>query len=138
MHYLTAAEYAVRAGGRVPLVAATGATDTARIEAALDDASGEIRACLPRDLLDAAGAPVAPPPRLRDALPGITFALAQYALTDGATGAETAVSERYHAARKLLRELNSEPERPAVVAEIIEGAGAWIPGAAAADEAEAD
>ena len=59
-------------------------------------------------------------------------------MTDGATGAETAVSERYHAARKLLRELNSEPERPAVVAEIIEGAGAWIPGAAAADEAEAD
>lgn len=138
MRYLTAAEYAVRAGGRVPLVAATGAKDTARIEAALDDASGEIRACLPRDLLDAAGAAVEPPPRLRGALPGICFALAQYGLTDGATGAETAVSERYHAARKLLRELSNEPERPAVAAEIVEGTGAWIPGEAAADEAEAD
>lgn len=129
--YLDAAGYELRAGGRVPVVQETGAADTARIEAALDDASGEIRACLAKDLLDSAGKPAAVPARLADVLPGIAFALAQYALTDGATGAETAVSQRYHAARKLLRELSSEPQRPAVAAQIIEGPGTWIPGEAA-------
>ena len=131
MRYLDAAGYQRRAGEGVPLIRETGAVDTARIEAALDDASGEIRACLARDLLDSAGAPVAPPPRLAGALPGITFALAQYALTDGATGSETAVSQRFHAARKTLRELSTEPDRPSVEAEIVEGPGTWIPGEAA-------
>lgn len=106
------------------------ADDEERVEAALTSASGEVRAALTEDLLDADGDPVATvPPRLADVLPGIVFAIAEFAVTDGATGAEDAVTTRYHAARKLLRELKSEPERPAARAALIEGASQWIRGA---------
>ena len=102
--------------------------DTERVEAALDYGSGEIRATLPDDLIDAAGNPVTTlPERLADVLPGICFDLARHTLTDGATGPEDAVTQRYHAARKLLRSLQIEPDRPAVEAEVVEGTSQWMP-----------
>ena len=102
--------------------------DTERVEAALDYASGDIRATLPDDLIDAAGNPVTVvPDRLADVLPGICFDLARHTLTDGATGPEDAVTQRYHAARKLLRSLKIEPDRPAVTAEVVEGTSQWMP-----------
>ena len=131
VRYLTADEYILRAGAAVPHVEGTTNVDRSRIEAALDDASGEIRAWLPEDLLDAAGAPVTPPRRLADVLPRITFDLARHALSDGATGAEETVTQRFEAARKLLQELKGKPERPAVNAALVEGAAQWLPGAAA-------
>jgi len=131
--YLTVDEYLLRAGAAVPHVEGSTAVDRARIEAALDDASGEIRAWLPEDLLAGDGTPVQAPARLVGVLRGITFDLARHALSDGATGAEEAVTQRFQAARRLLRELKGEPERPRVEAALVEGTAQWIPGSAAAE-----
>ena len=133
LRYLTVDEYVLRAGAAVPHVEGSTDVDRTRIEAALDDASGEIRAWLPEDLLAGDGTPVKPPVRLVGVLRGITFDLARHALSDGATGAEEVVTQRFQAARKLLRELKGEPERPAVNAALVEGAAQWIPGAAPED-----
>ena len=134
MRYLEADDFVTRVGAAVvPRLDGTDTTDTPRIEAALDSASAECRAWLPDDLLEADGTVVATPPaRLADVLPGIVCDLALYSLSDGATGSETVVGERYRSARKLLRELRSAPERPAVVASMVEGASQWIPGEAPA------
>lgn len=116
-----------------------GAVDTARIEAAIADASAECRARLPDDLLDADGAPLAladVADRVADALPGIVVSLAEYRLADGGTGAEEPAKARYESAVKLLEMLRRAPERRSVEAELVEGASQWIPGAGAgaADE----
>ena len=134
--YLTVAEFSTRAGPHVlPRVDRTDTVDTARIEAAIADASAECRAWLPDDLLEADGSEVAAPPaRVAEALPGIVLAIALYALSDGATGSEEVLGARYRSALKLLRELRGEPDRPAVRAQIIEGASQWIPGETPADE----
>ena len=85
------------------------ADDDERVQAALDYAHGEIVSSLPDDLLDDDGERVSTvPPRLADVLPGIAFDLARYTVVDGATGAEDAVTHRYHSARKKLRELKVE------------------------------
>ena len=133
LRYLTVDEYVLRAGAAVPHVEGSTDVDRTRIEAALDDASGEIRAWLTEDLLAGDGTPVKPPPRLVGVLRGITFDLARHALSDGATGAEEGVTQRFQAARKLLRELKGEPERPTVNAALVEGAAQWIPGATPED-----
>ena len=116
------------------------ADDTERVEKALDLASGECRAWLPDDLFSAVdGSLVDPPPqRVAEVLPGIVFDLAIYRLTDGATGAEDPIAQRYHAARKLLREgLKAEPERPEVQAELVDGTSQFLPGAADDDADDA-
>ena len=102
--------------------------DTERVEAALDYASGEIRATLPDDLIDADGNPATTvPDRLADVLPGICFDLTRYVLTDGATGPEAAVTQRYHAARKMLRSLKHEPDRAVVEPALVGGTSQWMP-----------
>lgn len=116
-----------------------GAVDTARIEAALADASAECRARLPDDLLDADGAPLAladVADRVADALPGIVASLAEYRLADGGTGAEEPAKDRYDSAIKLLDMLRRAPERRSVEAEVVEGASQWIPGAGAGGGAD--
>lgn len=130
MRYLTAAEYELRAGAAVPCDA-TGAVATARIEAALDDASGICMGELPDDLLDDDGAPLALtalPERLQGALPGIVFALAQCELADGTLGSEEVMIERKRTAMAQLRRLGNAPNRRAVQAEIVAGNSGWIPG----------
>ena len=102
--------------------------DAERVVAALDYASGEIRATLPEDLYDAEGEVLETVPnRLVDVLPGIAFDLARYTLTDGATGPEDAVTLRHRSARKLLASLKNVPDRPTVEAELLDGTSQWHP-----------
>lgn len=105
--------------------------DTARIDAALADASALCRAMLPDDLLDADGEPLAAAdlsPRLADVLPRIVWQLAECALSDGALGSEDAIEARRAGAMRTLTDLRRSPDRPAVRAAIVEGASQWIPG----------
>lgn len=131
--YLTAAEYEARVGARALPVLGDGATDTARIEQALADASATCRALLPDDLVGSGGGAIAVDdldPRVGDALPGIVTDIARFRLADGATGASESIVEQYRAAISTLRSLKREPEREGVQAAIIEGASQWIPGEA--------
>ena len=131
MRFLAVSAYKTRAGAdNLPRLPGTTDVDDARILAAIEDACGEIRAMLPEDLLDNEGNELDVPVRLQGVLPGIAFDLARYQLTDGATGSGDAVSQRYNAARKLLRTLKKDPERQELDAEILEGPGTWIPGEA--------
>lgn len=127
MRYLSAADYATRAGDNVPRVPNTDTVDTARIEAELDDSSGTVMASLPEDLLDADGTPIATlPPRLAQVVPGIVYDLARFKLQDGATGAEDPVTIAFHAAIALLKRLKRTPERPGARAALVEGTSGWI------------
>lgn len=134
--YLSVADYEERIGALQVPMQRDGTVDTARIEAALDDASATCRTYLPDDLLDSTGAPLAiedVADRVADALPGIVCALAQASLTDGATGAEEVVLARRRAAVRQLEMMQRRPDRVAVTAAIVEGSSQWIPGTAAAE-----
>lgn len=103
MVYLSFEEFVLREGAKLPLMD-DGGIDSARVNAALEDASGVIRTYLP-DLLADDGTCLEPPPRMVDSLKPITRDIALYYLTDMA-GEETA-KKRFDSAIKLLTSLGS-------------------------------
>ena len=146
--YLDVTGYTTRAGAgallpKTDITAEDGSvtrgTDTERITRALRDASGLCRGYLPQDLVTAAGAvvPIADlPERLSEALPGICYALARFALADGETGENDLIARGHKAAIAALERLANRPDRATVVATIEDGvnAGAYIPGLPADDD----
>lgn len=129
MTYLTVSEFVQRAGDYVPRDDA-GEVNTARIQAALEDAAGVIRAYLP-ELLTEDGTPIAAPPRLEGALRSVSLNLALYAIHDATTGGEDVLSKRYKASMQMLNELSGgmAPHRAQEVkASIVEGAATWTRG----------
>lgn len=127
--YITTAEFVIRAGTHVPRTE-TGETDTARIEAAIEDAAGVIRSYIP-ELLDDTGTPLKPPARLVGALRSISLDLALFRIFDAVSGGEDVLAKRNRTALKMLSELGGgvEPHQEADVGPvIIEGASSWIPG----------
>lgn len=106
MIYLSYDDFVLREGDKLPLKE-DGSIYQEKVNAALEDASGVIRTYLP-DLIDEAGTPIAPPPRLADSLKPITRDIALYFLTD--MGGEEAARKRYDSAIKLLIALGSDSE----------------------------
>lgn len=128
MIYLSYEDFVLREGDKLPLLE-DGTINTARVNAALEDASGVIRTYLP-DLLDASGIPIAPPARLTDSLKPITRDIALYFLTD--MGGEEDAKKRYDSAVKLLIALGSDEDGPEALPEedaaLIEGISGFIKG----------
>lgn len=129
MTYITVSEFLTRSGDHVPRDA-NGDPDTTRIEAAIEDAAGVIRAYLPELLADD-DTPIAPPARLEGVLRSISLDLALFSIFDTTTGGEDVLSKRHAAALRMLSELGGgmDPHQAdEVQASIVEGSASWIRG----------
>jgi len=102
MIYLSFEELSLREGEKLPLLG-DGTVNTAKVTAALEDASNVIRTYLP-DLIDGDGLPVDPPPaRIAGTLKTVTRDIAVYFLSD--MNGEEFTRKRYEDALRLLKSL---------------------------------